>query len=163
MEDNWLWSLVSTCAHTGELTYTHKYTHACKAYKTQSHKKIKLTKQRTLVLFTEVLLDLEQCVCTQEVIKKLHECGEELCNTASVCLTFPPLSLQMWNRFPRNLSLLSLLKLECLWASSRGEQKPPSQKALCSHFSQQLIPLWFGKADHSLWEIPKVEKKNPCR
>lgn len=56
-----------------------------------------------------------------------------------------------------DLPLSTLLKPELLALPIDEYWKSPSQETLNSSFPGQLIPMWFGQADHSLWEISKVK------
>lgn len=51
----------------------------------------------------------------------------------------------------------TLLKPELLALPIDESWKSPSQETLTLHFVGQLIPMWFGQANHSLWEISKVK------
>ena len=49
------------------------------------------------------------------------------------------------------------LRHNCRSFQQTGVGRPPSQGTLTLHFAGQLIPMWFGQANRSLWEISKVK------
>ena len=51
----------------------------------------------------------------------------------------------------------SLLKSELPVLPTGESWKSLSQETLTLRFAWQLIPMWFGQANHSLWDISKVK------